>query len=112
LQQDRSSSDESLEDILRRREQEIVARSSAREAEEKARQEAQKKALARIVFTPEARQRLSNLKLVKPELATQVEEYLIILAQQGKIAIPVDDETLKSVLEKLQPKRETKIWRL
>lgn len=112
MQQDRSSSDESLEDILRRREQEIVARSSAREAEEKARQEAQKKALARIVFTPEARQRLSNLKLVKPELATQVEEYLIILAQQGKIAIPVDDETLKSVLEKLQPKRETKIWRL
>jgi len=112
LQQDRSRSDESLEDILRRREQEIVARSSAREAEEKARQEAQKKALARIVFTPEARQRLSNLKLVKPELATQVEEYLIILAQQGKIAIPVDDETLKSVLEKLQPKRETKIWRL
>jgi programmed cell death protein 5 len=112
LQQDRSRSDESLEDILRRREQEIVARSSAREAEEKARQEAQKKALARIVFTPEARQRLSNLKLVKPELATQVEEYLIILAQQGKIAVPVDDETLKSVLEKLQPKRETKIWRL
>ena len=112
MQQDRSRSDESLEDILRRREQEIVARSSAREAEEKARQEAQKKALARIVFTPEARQRLSNLKLVKPELATQVEEYLIILAQQGKIAVPVDDETLKSVLEKLQPKRETKIWRL
>lgn len=112
MQTDQSDSDEDLQDILRRREQELIARSSAREAEEKARQDAQRRALARIVFTPEARQRLSNLKLVKPELASQVEEYLMVLAQQGKIAVPVDDDTLKKVLEKLQPKRETKIWRL
>lgn len=111
MQEDSSDSDENLEDVLRRRERELVARSAARE-EEKAHQEAQKRALARIVFTPEARQRLSNLKLVKPELATQVEEYLITLAQQGKIAVPIVDDTLKSVLEKVQPKRETKIWRL
>jgi len=111
LQEDRSDSDESLEDALRKRERELVARSTARE-EERARQESQKRALARVVFTPEARQRLSNLKLVKPELATQVEEYLIVLAQQGRIAVPVDDDALKSVLEKIQPKRETKIWRL
>ena len=111
MQEDRSDSDESLEDALRKRERELVARSTARE-EERARQESQKRALARVVFTPEARQRLSNLKLVKPELATQVEEYLIVLAQQGRIAVPVDDDALKSVLEKIQPKRETKIWRL
>jgi len=111
LQADQPSSDEELQELLRRREQEL-ARSSAREAEEKARQNAQKKALARLVFTPEARQRLSNLKLVKPELASQVEEYLMALAQQGKIAVPVDDDTLKEVLEKVQPKRDMKIWRL
>lgn len=64
------------------------------------------------MFTPEARQRLSNLKLVKPELASQVEEYLMALAQQGKIVVPVDDDTLKKVLEKAQPKRDMKIWRL
>jgi programmed cell death protein 5 len=111
LQADQPSSDEDLQELLRRRERELT-RSSAREAEERARQNAQRKALARVVFTPEARQRLSNLKLVKPELASQVEEYLMALAQQGKIAVPVDDDTLKKVLEKAQPKRDMKIWRL
>ena len=111
MQADKPSSDEDLQELLRRREQELT-RSNAREAEEKARQNAQRKALARVVFTPEARQRLSNLKLVKPELASQVEEYLMVLAQQGKITVPVDDDTLKKVLEKVQPKRDTKIWRL
>lgn len=102
--------DEDLQDILRRREQDLINQAAARE--ERARQDARKRALARIVFTPEARQRLSNLKLVKPELATQVEDYLLVLAQQGKVNIPVDDDTLKAVLDKVQPKRETKIWRL
>jgi programmed cell death protein 5 len=112
LQADQPSSDDDLRELMRRREQELTARSNAREAEEKVRQDAQRKALARLVFTPEARQRLSNLKLVKPELASQVEEYLMVLAQQGKIAVPVDDDTLKKVLEKVQPKRDMKIWRL
>ena len=109
---DQPGSDDDLQELMRRREQELTARSSAREAEERAKQKAQRKALARVVFTPEARQRLSNLKLVKPELASQVEEYLMVLAQQGKIAVPVDDDTLKKVLEKVQPKRDMKIWRL
>ena len=112
MQKDQPNSDEDLQEILRRREQELAARSSLREAEKRARQDAEKKALARVVFTPEARQRLSNLKLVKPELATQVEEYLMVLAQQRKISVPVDDDTLKKVLEKVQPKREIKVRRL
>jgi len=109
---DHPGEDEDLQEALRRKEQELINRSAAREAEEKARQGARKRALARMVFTPEARQRLYNLKLVKPELAGQIEEYLIVLAQQGKMPVPVDDDTLKSVLDKLQPKRETKIWRM
>jgi len=110
LSSSQPGADEDLQDILRRREQDLINQAAARE--ERARQDARKRALARIVFTPEARQRLSNLKLVKPELATQVEDYLLVLAQQGKVNIPVDDDTLKAVLDKVQPKRETKIWRL
>lgn len=93
------SEDEELARILEERRREME-----KGLEEKKRvQEEQKiiKALSRIVFTPEARSRLNNLRLVKPQLADQVEKYLIALAQQGKLKIPVEDAQLKEILEKI-----------
>jgi len=89
------SEDEELERILERKRRELE--------ESQRRQEEQKviKALSRIVFTPEARSRLNNLRLVKPQLADQVEKYLIALAQQGKLKIPVEDAELKEILERI-----------
>lgn len=75
--------------------------------------ELQKQALLRNILTPEARQRLANLKMVKPEFTDQLELQLIQLAQQGKIPIPLTDEQLKQILIQLQArKRETKIRRI
>jgi programmed cell death protein 5 len=75
--------------------------------------EAQKEALMRNILSPEARQRLTNLKMVKPEFTEQLELQLIQLAQQGRLPIPLSDEQLKQVLVQLQPrKRETKIRRI
>lgn len=93
------SEDEEIARILeqRRRQMEKDLEESKRRQEE----QAVVKTLSRIVFTPEARSRLNNLRLVKPQLAEQVEKYLIALAQQGKLKIPVEDEYLKEILERI-----------
>jgi len=75
--------------------------------------EAQKQELLRQILSPEARQRLTNLKMVKPEFTEQLELQLIQLAQMGKISIPMSDAQLKQILVQLQSrKREPKIRRI
>jgi programmed cell death protein 5 len=75
--------------------------------------EQQKQALLRSILTSEARQRLTNLKMVKPDFTAQLELQLIQLAQQGKLPIPLGDERLKQILIQLQGRRrETKIRRI
>lgn len=75
--------------------------------------EAQKQALLKQILSPEARQRLTNLKMVKPEFTEQLELQLIQLAQMGKVPIPMSDAQLKQILIQLQSrKRETKITRI
>ncbi|NIO37588.1 DNA-binding protein [Candidatus Bathyarchaeota archaeon] len=75
--------------------------------------EAQREALLRRILTPKARQRLANLKMVKPEFTEQLELQLIQLAQQGRVSIPLTDEQLKEMLAQIQSrKREIKIRRV
>ena len=75
--------------------------------------EIQKQALLRRILTSDARSRLTNLKMVKPEFAQQLELQLIQLAQQGKINIPITDEQLKDILVRIQSgRREYKIRRV
>ncbi|MEM2088408.1 MAG: DNA-binding protein [Thermoproteota archaeon] len=91
--------DEELARIIEQRQREMERAIE----EDRRKQEEQRvvKTLSRVVFTPEARSRLNNLRLVKPQLADQVEKYLIALAQQGKLKIPVEDAQLKEILEKV-----------
>ena len=75
--------------------------------------EGQKQALLRRILTPEARRRLTNLNMVKPEFTKQLEMQLIQLAQQGKINIPITDAQLKELLAKLKSgKRDYTIRRV
>ncbi|MEM3565323.1 MAG: DNA-binding protein [Candidatus Bathyarchaeia archaeon] len=75
--------------------------------------EMQKQAILKSILTPEARQRLANLKLVKPEFTAQLELQLIQLAQMGKLPVPLTDEQLKKILIQLQgQRREIKIRRI
>lgn len=106
--------DESLRLLKLRKEEELKRAMLAAEEEKRLEeQRAVKKILSRLVFTPEARERLQNLKLVKPALAEELENYLISLAQSNKIKMPIGDDELKAILEKIAArKRETRIWRL
>ena len=68
--------------------------------------------MLRMALTSEARQRLANVKMVNPNLASSIEEYVIQLASSGKLKSAVDDEQVKQMLAALQEKkREIKIRR-
>jgi programmed cell death protein 5 len=108
-------SDDELDQIRRRKLSSMQHRGSdeQRQAQAESQLEAQKQALLSKILTPEARQRLNNLKMVKAEFAEQMEMQLIELAQTGKLPIPLSDAQLKQILLQLQSrKRETTIRRI
>ncbi|TRO52122.1 DNA-binding protein [Candidatus Bathyarchaeota archaeon] len=108
-------SDEELDEIRRRKLLAMQQRmgDDQKQAQAERQLEAQKQALLRQILSPEARQRLTNLKMVKPEFTDQLELQLIQLAQAGKLPIPLSDVQLKQILIQLQSrKRETKIRRI
>jgi programmed cell death protein 5 len=91
-----------------------MAEPSQRSTEnETAEKSAMREGVLRMALTSEARQRLANVKMVKPELATSIEDYVIQLASSGRLKRVVDDEQVKQMLLNLQEKkREIKIRRL
>ncbi len=108
-------SDEELEEIRRRKLLAMQQRmgDDQKQAQMERQLEAQKQALLRQILSPEARQRLTNLNMIKPEFTEQLELQLIQLAQTGKLPIPISDAQLKQILIQLQSrKRETKIRRI
>jgi programmed cell death protein 5 len=106
--------EEEMEGLRRRRLLELQQRLAQEQQRIQAQQqvEMQKQALLRRILTSDAKQRLTNLKMVRPEFAEQLELQLIQLAQQGKLNIPINDEKLKEILARLQSgHREIKIRR-
>ena len=108
-------SEEELEALRKKRMLELQRRFTQEQQRVQAEQqiEIQKQAILRRILTSEARQRLNNLKMVKPQFAEQLELQLIQLAQQNRINIPMTDEQLKEILTKLQSqRRDIKIRRV
>lgn len=83
-------------------------------AEEDATRRSMRENIIRMALTSEARQRLTNVKMVKPELARTIEEYVIQLASSGKLTSVIDDDKLKILLGSVADKqhREFKIRRI
>lgn len=72
----------------------------------------QKEAALRQILDPAARLRLNNVRMVRPEVAASIENQLITLAAQGRIAAQITDEQLKQMLISMrQPKRDFKFSR-
>jgi len=74
---------------------------------------AQKETMLKQILSPDARLRLNNIRMVKPDLAGLVENYLLNLTGQGKITGQISDDQLKQILlSTQQPKRDFKINRV
>jgi programmed cell death protein 5 len=109
-----------IEEIRRRRMQELQQQAAQQQAPDAQSQEqmrreleAQKRQAMLQILTPEARSRLANLRLTKPEFVDQIELQLIQLAQMGRVSSKITDEQLKELLRKLAgQKREINItWK-
>jgi len=108
-------SDDQLDQIRKRKLSSMQQRVSdeQRQAQAESQLDAQKQALLSKILAPDARQRLNNLKMVKPEFTEQIEMQLIEMAQTGKLPIPLSDAQLKGILIQLQSrKREPTIRRI
>ncbi len=106
--------DDELEALRRKKLQDLQVRAEQESyAQEQAKQvEAQRAALMRQLLTPEARERLANLRMTRPDIVESVENQLIMLVQSGRITQQIDDYTLRQILRKVMPKkREIKIER-
>ena len=74
---------------------------------------AQKEMMLKQVLSSEARLRLNNVRMVKPDLADLVENYILNLNVQGKISGQISDDQLKQILlSAQQPKRDFKFNRV
>ena len=67
----------------------------------------------KIILTPEARQRLAAVEMTREDVALGVKRHLVNLHTQNRIQVPIDDETLKTVLAQLRSnRRESTIRRI
>lgn len=63
------------------------------------------------ILTPEARERLNNIRLVNLDRYLQISSFLVNASQQGKFDLPLDDSSLKEILLQSSNSREVNIKR-
>ena len=110
------SNDEELENIRRRKLEQLRQQAANQQIAEAQQHEFEEKKylIMRKILSVEGRQRLENIRIVKPQFAEQREIQLIQLYQSGKLrgATPLPDKAFKKLLEQLSTlgkKKEFKI---
>jgi programmed cell death protein 5 len=97
---------------LRRRRLEQLQRQSLDQQSMEEELHRQKQADAQIhhillqVLEPDARERLANIKLTKPDFARAIEQQLVALAQSGRLKQKITDAQLKELLQQLVPQKK------
>jgi programmed cell death protein 5 len=64
----------------------------------------EKRQILRKIISPEGRERLARVRLVKPELVSQIEDYLIKLYTSGKIKKELSEDEIIKLLKILNSK--------
>jgi len=73
--------------------------------------EAAKRMMLSKILDKGAMERLGRVRMANPMLASQLELYLLQLAQAGQLKETITDAKLRQILDTLVSKRETKITR-
>jgi programmed cell death protein 5 len=89
---------------LRDLQQQTFSQEDFEEAQQKEFED-QKKLILRAILTDDARERLGRIKAARPEMAENLENQLIMLAQSGRLKNKINDEQLRELLSKILPKK-------
>jgi len=96
------SDEEDLENIRKRKLEELQKRAIQQQYADQQQHEYENKKylLMRKILSSEGRQRLENIRMVKPQFAEQIELQLIQLFQAGRLsgATPLPDKAFKKLL--------------
>jgi len=99
------SNDDELENIRKRKLDELRQQAAQQQFAETQQNEFESKKylLMRKILSTEGRQRLENIRIVRPQFAGQIEVQLIQLFQSGRLkgATPLPDSAFKKLLEQL-----------
>lgn len=102
-----------IEELRRRRLQQLARQQSQEQLQQDLQQremERQIKLIVDKILTPQAKERLGNIRAARPEYARQIEILMIQLAQSGRLPKQIDDSQLREILKQIsEKKRDTKI---
>lgn len=104
-----SYDDEELAELQKRRMSQVQQEAEAQRAKQQV--ETQKQAILSTILTPDARSRLQNIRLARPDYVIGLENQLIQIAQSGRLqGDKITDEQLKQMLaQMIGSRREGKI---
>jgi programmed cell death protein 5 len=89
---------------LQQQQQPMFSQDEFEEAQQKEYDD-QKKIILRAILMDDARERLGRIRAARPELAENLENQLIMLAQSGRLKNKINDEQLRDLLSKILPKK-------
>ena len=99
------SDEEELENIRRKKLEQLQQQALQQQIAEQQEKHynKQKYQIMRKILSQEGRQRLENIRIVKPQFAEQIELQLIQLFQSGRLrgATPLPDKEFKKILERI-----------
>ena len=110
------SEEEDLKKIRKKKLEELQQRALQQQIAEQQQQdyESKKYLIMRKILSPEGRQRLENIRMVKPQFAEQIELQLIQLFQAGRLsgAIPLPDKAFKKLLAQISSMNKKKDYNI
>ncbi len=100
-----------IDDIKEEKMKQLKSQMQEQEQQEQQKKqlEQKKKQMLRKILTTDARSRLSNLRMAKPQFTQQVELQLIQIAKTGRIELPITDDQLQKILKKIQSSNDKSI---
>ena len=110
------SNEEELENIRRKKLEQMQYQAMQQQQSDEQQQafENKKFTIMRKILSQEGRQRLENIRMVKPQFAEQIELQLIQLYQTGRLkgTIPLPDKTFKRLLEQITSSEKKKDFKI
>jgi len=93
-----------LRNLQQQQQQQMFSQEDFEDAQQKEFED-QKKLILRAILSDDARERLGRIKAARPEMAENLENQLIMLAQSGRLKNKINDEQLRELLSKILPKK-------